>query len=292
MIYDIRLTIAHDYDQPAANSRHLIRVLPATLSGRQQLTAHSIHIDPAPDERSEACDFFGAATTSCVHVAPHSRMSITMTSTVKMTEPPAWQDRSPDLDTLKRQWEACTSLSPEAPVHFLGPTARLAPDSAIADFSRQTAQATDSAAATVQRIGKALHDAMQFDSNATTVDTDASEAFRLRRGVCQDFSHIMILALQSLGIPAAYVSGYLRTLPPPGGVKLAGADAMHAWIRAWCGNDQGWIEYDPTNATLVGSDHIVVGYGRDYSDIPPVSGHLRSSGGQRNSQAVDVTRTD
>ena len=282
MIYDIRLTIAHDYDQPAANSRHLIRVLPATLSGGQQLTAHSIHIGPAPDERSEACDFFGAATTSCVHVAPHSRMSITMTSTVKMTEPP-------DLDTLKHQWEACTSLSPEAPVHFLGPTARLAPDSAIADFARQTAQATDSAAATVQRIGKALHDAMQFDSTATNVDTDASEAFRLRRGVCQDFSHIMILALHSLGIPAAYVSGYLRTLPPPGGVKLAGADAMHAWVRAWCGNDQGWIEYDPTNATLVGSDHIVVGYGRDYSDIPPVSGHLRSSGGQRNSQAVDVT---
>jgi transglutaminase-like putative cysteine protease len=98
----------------------------------------------------------------------------------------------------------------------------------------------------------------------------------------------MILGLQALGIPATYVSGYLRTLPPEGGVKLEGADAMHAWVRAWCGPDQGWIEYDPTNATLVGTDHIVVGYGRDYSDIPPVNGHLRSSGGQRNTQAVDV----
>ena len=96
-------------------------------------------------------------------------------------------------------------------------------------------------------------------------------------------------ALQALGIPAAYVSGYLRTLPPAGGVKLAGADAMHAWVRAWCGAAQGWIEYDPTNATLAGSDHIVVGYGRDYFDVAPVSGHLRSSGGQTNTQAVDVS---
>jgi len=78
-------------------------------------------------------------------------------------------------------------------------------------------------------------------------------------------------------------------LPPEGGVKLAGADAMHAWVRAWCGTEMGWIEYDPTNATLVSTDHIVVGYGRDYSDISPVSGHLRSSGSQRNTQAVDVT---
>ena len=129
---------------------------------------------------------------------------------------------------------------------------------------------------------------MTFDATATHVDTEAPEAFALRRGVCQDFSHIMILALQALGIPAAYVSGYLRTLPPEGGIKLEGVDAMHAWVRAWCGEDHGWIEYDPTNATLIGSDHVVVGYGRDYSDVSPVRGHLRSSGGQKNTQAVDV----
>lgn len=149
-----------------------------------------------------------------------------------------------------------------------------------------------SAAENVIRLGKALYDYMTFDPNATDVDTDPSEAFRLKRGVCQDFSQIMILGLHALGIPAGYVSGYLRTLPPEGGVKLEGADAMHAWVRAWCGVAQGWIEYDPTNATLIGTDHIVVGYGRDYSDMAPVKGQLRSSGGQFNSQAVDVILLD
>ena len=133
---------------------------------------------------------------------------------------------------------------------------------------------------------------MTFDNTATEVDTMPAEAFAMKRGVCQDFAHIMILGLQALGIPAAYVSGYLRTLPPEGGVKLEGVDAMHAWVRAWCGVSQGWIEYDPTNATLIGSDHIVVGYGRDYTDMAPIKGQLRSSGGQVGSQAVDVSVVD
>ncbi|MEM1088203.1 MAG: transglutaminase family protein, partial [Pseudomonadota bacterium] len=119
-------------------------------------------------------------------------------------------------------------------------------------------------------------------------DTDASEAFRLRRGVCQDFAHIMILGLHGLGIPAGYVSGYLRTLPPEGQERLEGVDAMHAWVKAWCGVAQGWVEYDPTNRTLIGTDHIVVGYGREYSDVSPIRGHLRSAGGQTSTQAVDV----
>jgi transglutaminase-like putative cysteine protease len=101
-------------------------------------------------------------------------------------------------------------------------------------------------------------------------------------------THIMILALQALGIPAGYVSGFLRTLPPPGGVRLEGVDAMHAWVRAWCGSAQGWIEYDPTNACAVGQDHIVVAYGRDYADVSPVRGVLRTTGDQVSVQRVDV----
>ena len=166
------------------------------------------------------------------------------------------------------------------------------PDKAIVDFAFDHFDQRESVATNVMRHVQALHDFMTFDAAATTVDKEAAEAFRLHRGVGQYFSHIMILALQALGIPAAYVSGYLRTLPPEGGVKLEGVDAMHAWVRAWCGAEQGWIEYDPTNATRVGTDHIVVGYGRDYADVSPVSGHLRSSGGQRHSQAVDVALLD
>ena len=121
-----------------------------------------------------------------------------------------------------------------------------------------------------------------------TVDTPAIDAFERRHGVCQDFSHIMIACLRSIGIPAGYVSGFLRTIPPEGQQRLEGADAMHAWVRAWCGIESGWIEYDPTNALRVGQDHIVVARGRDYGDTAPVKGVLRTAGTQTTGHKVDV----
>ena len=287
-MYSIRLRIAHFYDQPAANSRHAIRVLPRTLVGRQSLTTHLLEIFPEPQSRSESVDFFGNATTSCTHRDQHHEMSIRLSCHVEMHATAPWFDLSPDVARLRALCDGLTDLGPQSPLHFLGPSPRLPSNKAISDFAHDLFDQNASAAENVIRIGVGLHDAMTFDATATTVDTDAADAFRLRRGVCQDFTHIMILGLHTLGIPAGYVSGYLRTLPPPGGVKLEGADAMHAWVRAWCGPDQGWIEYDPTNATLVGTDHVVAGYGRDYSDVSPVRGYLRSSGGQRNTQAVDM----
>jgi len=292
MIYSIRLTITHHYNQPAANSRHLISVVPKSILGRQHLQSHLLQIVPEPEERSDATDFFGNTETVCTLLEAHQEMSIRLACHVQMSPRVAWLDLSPSVSELRLAWEKSTDLTPDSPLHFLGPTRRLVPDKAIVDFACDHFDQRDSVATNVMRLGQALHDFMTFDAAATTVDTDAAEAFRLQRGVCQDFSHIMILALQALGIPAAYVSGYLRTLPPEGGVKLEGVDAMHAWVRAWCGAEQGWIEYDPTNATRVGTDHIVVGYGRDYADVSPVSGHLRSSGGQRHSQAVDVALLD
>lgn len=288
MIYSIRLKIAHFYERPAANSRHLIRVLPRTLPGRQRLTTHLLEIDPEPESRTKAMDFFGNTTHSCAHRDQHAEMSIKLSCHVEVYTPPPWQDKSSDVAYLRSTCDALTDLGSTSPLHFLGPSPRLPRNNAIQGFAHDLYAANASAVENVVRIGKALHEAMTFDATATTVDTDAADAFRLRRGVCQDFSHIMILALRSLGVPVGYVSGYLRTLPPSGGVKLEGADAMHAWVRAWCGPEQGWIEYDPTNATLVGTDHVVAGYGRDYSDVSPVRGHLRSSGGQKNTQAVDV----
>lgn len=288
MIYSIQLTIAHHYEQPAANSRHVIRVLPRSLPGRQRLQTHLLELFPEPDARSDTVDFFGNQMTFCTHTEQHAKMSIRLSCHVEIAPPQDWRDVSGPLADLRLDCNRLSDLGAASPLHLLGPTARLSPDRAVVQFARAVFDPQQSVAANVISIGKALHDLMTFDATATTVDTDAADAFRLRRGVCQDFTHIMIIALQSLGIPAGYVSGYLRTLPPPGGVKLEGADAMHAWVRAWCGADQGWVEYDPTNATLVGSDHIVAGYGRDYTDVSPVRGHLRSAGGQQNTQAVDV----
>lgn len=288
MIYDIRLSISHHYDQPAGNGRHVIRVLPRALSGRQTVLSQSIELLPTPEERFDNTDFFGNTTTSVSHIDPHSDMVVRMQARVELTPSGAWLDLSPDIERLRREWQEHRALDADSPLHFLGPSPRVSPNSEIAHFAHSVFDPTRSVAANVIALGRAIFEEMTFDPNATTVDTDAADAFRLKKGVCQDFTHIMILALHALGIPAGYVSGYLRTLPPPGGVKLEGADAMHAWVRAWCGMDHGWIEYDPTNATRAGSDHIVAGFGRDYSDVSPIIGHLRSSGDQTNAQAVDV----
>jgi len=288
MLYDVRLTISHRYASPAGNSRHLVRVLPKAIAGRQSITAHLVEVDPVPDRRADRIDFFGNSVASVVHNRQHERMAIRMACRVDVHAGQVRADMSSNLPELHNQVASLRDLGPASPLHFLGPSYRLTPNSEIAQFARDVVQPGASVADMVTQVGRALHQVMTFDANATTVDTDPAEAFGKKRGVCQDLSHIMILGLQALGIPAGYVSGYLRTLPPKGGVRLEGVDAMHAWVQAWCGPSQGWIEYDPTNATLVGADHIVVGYGRDYSDVSPVVGQLRSSGSQVNKQSVDV----
>ncbi len=287
-MYNIRLTISHRYAGAAGNGRHLLRVLPRALTGRQRVTAHLIEVQPEPDERHDSTDFFGNAVSTVTHTDPHREMTIHMSARVEVAPPPAFEGAHTRLADVHAALDVHTDLGPQSPLHFLGPSPRLVPDADIAAFASDHCGPRDTVTKIVEDLGRALHGAVTFDAAATTVDTDAAEAFAQRRGVCQDLSHIMILGLQSLGVPAGYVSGYLRTLPPPGGTRLEGVDAMHAWIRAWCGPAEGWVEYDPTNATFIGSDHIVVAYGRDYADVSPVIGHLRSSGAQVNSQSVDV----
>lgn len=292
MLYDIRLNISHRYAGPAGNGRHLLRVLPRQIAGRQRVTAHLIDVSPAPDQRHDSTDFFGNAVSSVTHKNPHSTMTIRMSARVELAPPPVYEGPEIGPNDLRGALGTLRQLDAASPLHFTGPSPRLRPNADIAAFAQDGFDPSRSVADTVTRLGQALHAAMTFDTTATTVDTDAAVAFAKRRGVCQDLSHIMILALRSLGIPAGYVSGFLRTLPPPGRPRLEGVDAMHAWVKAWCGPDQGWIEYDPTNATRVGTNHIVVAYGRDYSDVSPVIGHLRSSGAQTNSQSVDVAWVD
>jgi transglutaminase-like putative cysteine protease len=135
---------------------------------------------------------------------------------------------------------------------------------------------------------RAIHSEFTYVPGATKVNTPAADAFKLKKGVCQDFAHIMIVALRSLDIPAGYVSGFLRTIPPAGKERLEGADAMHAWVRVWCGHAAGWMEWDPTNNMMAGTDHIRVAYGRDYADVAPVIGILKIYGGHKTEQAVDV----
>jgi transglutaminase-like putative cysteine protease len=128
-----------------------------------------------------------------------------------------------------------------------------------------------------------------YEIGATTVTTTPPMSFALRRGVCQDFAHIMISGLRGIGLPAVYVSGYLRSAQASDSSRLQGAEAMHAWVLVWCGAQTSWIGLDPTNAIMAGDDHIVLALGRDYTDVAPMDGVIVGAGGQRMEVAVNVT---
>lgn len=287
MLYDIRLSIRYDYGRPVTGGRHLLRVVPRTLPG-QRVMVSSVHVSPFPDERDEGCDFFGNATTALGLRQPHSDLDVVMRARVEVKRPAAGLDISPSPDGLAAEIAGVHSLRADAPHHFRGPTARLPVVEAIASYANQSLSPGRSVRQVVEDLGRRIHGDFAYDPDATLVDTPIAEAFALKRGVCQDFAHIMIAACHSLGIPAGYVSGFIRTIPPPGKERLEGADAMHAWIRAWCGRESGWIEFDPTNNIPANDDHIVVAHGRDYLDATPFIGVLQAGGRHRTTQAVDV----
>ena len=293
-IYDIATSIRYDYDPPATAGRNILRLLPAHLPGRQRLILSQVSASPNPAERSERNDFFGNRLVEMSFRNPAASTEFTLRARVERLRAAAvgGPDQSAPLGDIGMLVGHDQSLAPDAPQHFIGPSPRVSASAEIADFARAATLPGTTVRHAVGAIGRALHQAMTFDPDATTVDTSPDEAFRLRRGVCQDLAHVMIAALRGMGVPAGYVSGYLRTTPPVGHPRLEGADAMHAWVRAWSGPATGWVEYDPTNAVEVGADHVIVAYGRDYDDVAPVQGVLRTSGWQRSVQTVDTRLVD
>ncbi len=288
MIYDIGMTIAYEYDRPAVAGRHLLRLMPADVPGVQRRVTGILTVLPEPAERWHFTDFFGNGAVEVAFRAEHDEILFRVAARVEVLAQPATLDMSPPFERLRDEILDYRALDGEAPHHFLGPSPRTAPTPEMTAYAREQLRPGMTAAGAVEAIGLALHRDMKFDPDATTVDTPPAEAFARRRGVCQDFAQVMIAALRGIGIPAGYVSGFLRTEPPKGRPRLEGADAMHAWVRAWCGWDAGWIEFDPTNAIRAGTDHILVAHGRDYGDVSPVRGVLRIVGGQKTEQAVDV----
>jgi len=288
MKYDIRLQLECAYRPPVAGGRHLVRVSPQTIGRFQRVVASSVVFDPVPDERTDGRDFFGNIVVSVSFSAPHAALKVGMSARVRVDGPSDMLDVSPDAATLRRELAGVLSLAPESPHHFTVGSPRVALDNDITAYAGESVPGSATVREIVRNLGKRIQRDFRYDSASTEVETPPKEAFELRRGVCQDFTHIMIAGLRGIGIPAGYVSGFLRTIPPPGKERPVGADAMHAWVRAWCGNQMGWVGYDPTNGAFAGEDHIVVAVGRDYGDVAPIAGILRTSGQQRTSQAVDV----
>jgi transglutaminase-like putative cysteine protease len=292
MRYQVGLEIGYDYDGPSDAARHVLRLAPATITDRQTLISWTLEVSPRPAERHGRIDFFGNVVTDVTLRTVHRRLRYKMKAVVDRQSIAGVLDISPSLPRLAEEVAAFKGLTSDSPHHFLGATPRTGPMPETTRYARSAAEGALTTFEAVEAIGRALHRDMTFDADATTVETSPGEAFADRRGVCQDFTHVMIACLRGIGVPAGYVSGFLRTKPPEGESRLEGADAMHAWVRAWCGYETGWVEYDPTNALLVSGDHIVVAHGRDYGDVAPVKGMTLTAGSQTSRHSVDVIPLD
>jgi len=292
MLYDIRLQITYEYDRPVAAGRHLLHVMPGDIPGVQEVRSSELTIHPEPTESRDIVDFFGNHATHMAFRDAHDEIAIAVHARVERLVHPPSLDMSPDLDTLAIEVRDCRSLDPDSPHHFTAPSPRIRGNRAMTDYARDRTSQAATVMEAARSVCLALHRDMTYDGEATTVETSPEEAFEERHGVCQDYAQIMIACLRGIGVPAGYVSGFLRTIPPEGEPRLEGADAMHAWVSVWCGLETGWVEFDPTNALLVGTDHIVVARGRDYDDVTPVAGVLRTAGSQVTDQSVDVKVVD
>ncbi len=282
------LTIHHkttyDYSAPVENAQQRAVVFPVTCPW-QAVLSHRTLIEPAPSHQHAGTDTFGNNVLYFTIDVPHDFMQLYCESTVSLT--PRWETLDP---AASMPWEAAVEalrfragqpFRPESEFCFASPNVALHPDLkayALASFG----PGVPVVAGAIDLMHR-VHAEFEYEPEATEVDTPALQAFGLRSGVCQDFAQVMIGCLRSLGLAARYVSGYLRTDPPPGQPRLIGADASHAWLSVYCPL-AGWVDLDPTNDVLADTGHVTLAFGRDYSDVSLLRGVIVGGG----AHGVDV----
>lgn len=288
MIYEVTHRTVYDYAAAAAFSQHLLRLTPRA-DDNQRVLESRLTIEPRPDGLVEERDMFGNIAHAATVSRPHARLEIVAVSRVERSMP------SEFIFDASSPWEEVRTLAtgrargpvaPEiAPLAF--PTALTEADEAIEAWARESFTPGRPVLSAAMELSSRIHATFDYLPGVTAADTLPVESFARRQGVCQDFAHVMLAALRALRVPARYVSGYLRTIPPAGQPRLEGADASHAWVAVW---DPvfAWVEFDPTNDLVPGEDHITLAWGRDYGDVSPVSGVVVGAGAQRLEVGVDV----
>ena len=287
----MKLEVSHrttySYRTPVVQSHHLLHLKPRQLPN-QTVLHHSLLIEPAPVSRSDIIDVFGNDACVLRLDDEHLEFVVHARSTVDIVpqRPLALTDSAPWDTVATAARTAKPAVSVEALQYLC--VSRHVP---VSDDLRRLALSAFTAERPVlsgaMALTRHIFDEFTFDGRATDVSTPVAQVLQTRRGVCQDFAHLAIAACRSIRVPARYVSGYLMTRPPPGQVKLKGADASHAWFSVWA-PETGWMDFDPTNGIVPAGEHITVAYGRDYDDISPISGVLLGGGKQTMTVAVDV----
>jgi transglutaminase-like putative cysteine protease len=288
VIYDVSHRTTYRYEDEVTFARCALRLTPRDDAG-QTLLKSSVTVTPAPVSTIEHTGQFGEKVITALVERPHRRLVVEARARVDVHRPvPPEPLGGPPWEAVRERAAAADSLDVASPANFLFASRMTAIRGEITDYARRAFTPGRPIVAAAFELAGAIRGEFRYDPKSTEVSTPAIDAFRARHGVCQDFAHIMIAGLHGLGLPAAYVSGYLRTFPPPGRPRLQGADATHAWVDLWCGEQAGWIGFDPTNAVIAAENHIVIAIGRDYADVAPIGGVVLGSGDQKIDVAVDV----
>ena len=280
----------YEYDAPVELAHHLAHLRPRETAA-QTVSGWRLTVAPEPDESSEeldaSIDVFGNWRHCFSHARVHDRLEVLSTFEAALNTPSADKDQpSPPWEQVAARLRyRAGSMMPEASEFALG--SPHAPRSALfvrfaGDLFAPNRPLLDAADALMRRV----HDGFEYRTQSTDVATDAMQALQLRRGVCQDFAHVMIAVCRSMGLAARYVSGYLSTQPPAGQPRLVGSDASHAWVSVWCPL-HGWVDFDPTNNIRPALEHVTLAWGRDYGDVAPLRGVIR--GGTAARPQVQVT---
>lgn len=288
MRYRIRHETRFSYAAPVRFARCNLRLKPILWSG-QTLVDHDLTVAPSGRTSLARADASLANVTRLVIDDAVTALSITSTATVDVTRAvPVPGPGDLDLASVAKLARDSRDVSASSPANYLFPSPMVALDPAIAAWCAPSLAPERGVLDAAIELARRIQGEFAYDPDATKTETPPAEAFARRTGVCQDFAQVMISGLRSAGLPAAYVSGYLRTLPPAGQSRLVGADATHAWVLIWTGPAQGWVGVDPTNGIWMAGDHIVTAIGRDYSEVAPIDGIFLGSGATAMKVSVDV----
>lgn len=291
MLAPVRYQVTHEtryaYSSTVMSSRQLAHLRPRGTAW-QQVHRFRVVVSPDPVERAEGVDYFGNGVLRFAVYEPHDELIVRADSEVTVI------DQLDTVRSVKGAWERGlrvahpegTPIDLEVEQYRVGSV--LAPLSGdAAAYARPSFSAGRDWLTSVLELTHRIHEDFAYDPTATTVTTRVAEVLEHRRGVCQDFAHLMISCLRSMGLAARYVSGYVLTRAPEGQPRLVGADASHAWVASWFPTC-GWVAFDPTNAKLAGTEFVTLGWGRDFADVTPLRGVVIGAAEQSLSVAVDV----
>ena len=291
-MYTVTHSTRYDYNAQVSYCHNLGTIKPRECAG-QELLQHSLEISPEPTEVTNRIDFFGNYITRFSIQKPHKKLVVTSKSTIQRDATAyldSFYDSSYRFLTVEQallNLELHDPVTLDAKQYVLDSIFIRKIGSSIKQYAEVSFAPKRSVFEAAQELMQRIYTDFKFSPGFTSISTPIHEVMAEKKGVCQDFAQIAIACIRSVGLAARYVSGYIETLPPPGKPKLVGADASHAWFSIFIPGF-GWIDFDPTNNQIPHNQHLVVGWGRDYYDVPPLKGVVYGSGKSKLKVSVDI----